>query len=249
QPPLLAALGRPNLDTGAALLRKELGKRPARPRLGRDDDLRRDAGRAAVVLERERLEEQVEILAGDVLQEEAVPVGEATAAEREDLHGGAVVSDRDADHVHGPDRALVRRLALGEVPNRVEPVPVASGSLEVLLLGRPAHLLLELPLDRAGIAREELDHALDDLPVVLLRDVTDTRGQAAVDVVIEAGNARVPPRLWALTGPVREDAVEDVERLAHLLRVRVGAEVDDPATVPLAREHDARVVVLHRHGD
>ena len=55
--------------------------------------------------------------------------------------------------------------------------------------------------------------------------------------------------LRALAGPVREDAVEHVERLAHLLRVRVRAEVDDPAPVPLAREHHARVVVLDRDRD
>ena len=55
--------------------------------------------------------------------------------------------------------------------------------------------------------------------------------------------------LRPLAGPVREDAVEHVERLAHLLRVRVRAEVDDPAAVPLAREHDARVVVLDRDRD
>ena len=46
-----------------------------------------------------------------------------------------------------------------------------------------------------------------------------------------------------------EDAVEHVERLAHLLRVRVRPEVDDAAPVPLAREHDARVVVLDRDRD
>ncbi len=50
-------------------------------------------------------------------------------------------------------------------------------------------------------------------------------------------------------GPVAKDAIQRVERLAHLLRVRVRAEVDDAPPVALAREHDPRVVVLHRHGD
>ena len=54
----------------------------------------------------------------------------------------------------------------------------------------------------------------------------------------------MPAGLRALARPEAEDAVEHVERLAHLLRVRVRPEVDDPAPVPLAREHDARVVVL-----
>ena len=55
--------------------------------------------------------------------------------------------------------------------------------------------------------------------------------------------------LRPLARPELEDAVEHVERLAHLLRVRVRPEVDVPATVPLAREHDARILVLDRHRD
>ncbi len=44
-------------------------------------------------------------------------------------------------------------------------------------------------------------------------------------------------------------AVEHVERLAHLLRVRVRTEVHDPAAVPLSGEHHPRVLVLERHRD
>ena len=72
---------------------------------------------------------------------------------------------------------------------------------------------------------KELDDAVDDAAVVLLRHVADARRQAAVDVVVEARDAAVAARLRPLAGPVAEDAVEDVERLAHLLRVRVRAEV------------------------
>ena len=86
-------------------------------------------------------------------------------------------------------------------------------------------------------------------PVVLLRHVANARRQAAIDVVVEARDARVPAGLRPLARPVREDAVQHVERLAHLLRVRVGAEVPDALPVPLAREHHARVLVLDRDRD
>ena len=66
---------------------------------------------------------------------------------------------------------------------------------------------------------------------------------------VEARDAAVPAGLRPLARPVAEDPVQHVERLAHLLRVRVRAEVDDAAPVPLAREHDARVLVLDRDGD
>ena len=59
----------------------------------------------------------------------------------------------------------------------------------------------------------------------------------------------MPPRLRPLARAVLEDAVEHVERLAHLLRVRVRPEVDDAAPVALAREHHARVLVLDRDRD
>jgi hypothetical protein len=63
------------------------------------------------------------------------------------------------------------------------------------------------------------------------------------------GNPRVATGLRPFARPELEDAVEHVEGLADLLRVRVRPEVEDAAPVPLAREHDARVLVLDRDGD
>ena len=57
------------------------------------------------------------------------------------------------------------------------------------------------------------------------------------------------PRLRPLARPELERAVEDIERLADLLGVRVRAEVENPAAVPLPGEHHAREVVLDRDGD
>ena len=91
--------------------------------------------------------------------------------------------------------------------------------------------------------------ALDHLPVALFRDGPDARCEAAVDVEVEARDARVAPRSRPLAGPKAEDAIEDVERLAHLLRVRVRPEVDGARAMPLAREHDPRVLVRQRHRD
>src|SRR5439155_5011528 len=146
-------------------------------------------------------------------------VDQLPVPERKDLHGGTVLLARDPDHVDRPHGALVGRLPLGEMAYREQTIPVSRRLLEALLVGRPLHLLLELAHDRAGLAGEELDHAVDHGPVVLLRDVSDARRQAALDVVVEARNPRVTPGLRPLARAVREDAVEDVESLAHLLRV------------------------------
>src|SRR5205085_8707126 len=117
-----------------------------------------------------------------------------------------------------------------------EPVPVSRRILESLLRGRLLHPALELAEDRTRLAREELDHLVDDRAVVLLGHVPDARRETAVDVVVEARDPGVPPRLRPLARTVRKDAVQDVQRLPDLLRVRVRAEVDDAAPVPLSRE-------------
>ena len=85
--------------------------------------------------------------------------------------------------------------------------------------------------------------------VLLGRDRVDARCEAAVDVEVEARDPGVPTRARPLARTEAEDAVQDVERLAHLLRVRVRPEVDGATAMPLPREHDPRVLVLERHRD
>ena len=169
-------------------------------------------------------------------------------AQGEDLDGGALGSDREPDDVDRPDRRALDGLPLGEPLDRMQAIAIAGGILEPLGGGCGAHLLGELLPDRPVVAGEELDDAVDHLAVVLLRDVADARRQTPLDVEVEARDPAAPPRLRAFARPVAEGAVQDVERLAHLLRVRVGAEIEDAAAVPLAGEHHPRVVVLEGHG-
>ena len=229
QTPLLASLGRADLDARAAPFREELGERRQVAGVARNDDLRRHARRAPVVLEPERLEDRRHVLAADVLEVERVAVDHPAAAQREDLDDGAITLGREADHVHRSDRLPLDGLPLDEVLYREQPVAVAGRILEALLGRRLLHSPLELALDRLHVAREELDHAVDDAAVVLRRHVADAGRQAAVDVVVEARDAAVAARLRPLTRSVAEDPVEHVERLAHLLRVRVRPEVPDAA--------------------
>ena len=189
EPALLASLGGANLDPGAAPLGEEVGQWSGVPHVARHHDLRRHARRGAVVLENEGLEDRRRVLPLDVLEVEAVAVDQLPVPQREDLDDGAVVHVCDADHVDRPDGRLVGTLPLGEVAHREEPVSEAGGLLEALVVGRTLHPLLELAHDRARVAGEELDHVVDHLPVVLLRHVPHARGQAALDVVIEAGDA------------------------------------------------------------
>ena len=108
---------------------------------GRDENLGRHARRPAVVLEDERLEDRLRVLAGDVLEVEPVAVDHLPVTQREDLDGCLVAVDREPDDVHRSDVAPVRRLPVGEMADREEPVPVARGLLEALVGRRLAHAL------------------------------------------------------------------------------------------------------------
>src|SRR5262249_42856840 len=111
------------------------------------------------------------------------------------------------------------------------------------------HRSLDRALDRAVAAGQEVDDAVDRAAVVLLGDVADAGRLAALDVVVKAGRAAAPARLGPPAGAEHEDLAKQIERLAHALGVAVGAEVDALATVALAREVDAREVLVERDAD
>ena len=98
-------------------------------------------------------------------------------------------------------------------------------------------------------AREEVDHAVDALAVVLPGDVADAGRLAALDVVVEARAAAAPPRLRTRAGAEHEHLREHLERRAHALGVGVRAEVGASGAVALAGEVHARIVLVERDRD
>src|SRR3954449_5204689 len=122
------------------------------------------------------------------------------------------------------------------MPDRLQAVAVHRRLLELLLGCGVLHLLLDVALDLAVAAGEEVDDRVDRLAVLLLRHVADAGGTAALDEVVEAGAAGRAAGLGAVAAAVLEDLAEQVERLSHPLRVRVRPEVRAVAPVLLARE-------------
>ena len=117
---------------------------------------------------------------------EGVAVDHLPVAQREDLHHGTVTFGGQTDHVDRSHRAPIGSLALCEMLNAPQTVPVPGRLLEALLRGGLLHLALELALDRLGVPREKRDHLLDDRPVVLLRDIADAGRETAIDVVFKS---------------------------------------------------------------
>ena len=213
------------------------------------DDQRRDRHRARVVLEQELLARARDVVLALVVEVEALAVGEHAVADLEDLRVGVGGVDRDGDRVVGAGAVVGDALALEQRAHRLQAVALDRRLLEVLLAGGEEHAVLELALDLAEAPGQERDHAVDALAVLLLGDVADAGRPAALDVVVEARRARAPPRLRPLAGAEQEDLAEQVERAAHALGRRVGAEVGALLAVALTREVDPRVVLVERDRD
>ena len=184
-----------------------------------------------------------------VLEVERLAVGEHAVADLEDLRVGVDAVDRDGDRVDRADRVVGDALALQQRAHGAQPVALQRRLLVLLRLGGGVHARSISLLDLLVAAGQERDDAVDRLHVLLTRDVAHARRAAAVDVEVQARRARAPPRLGALAGAQQEDLAEHVERRARALGVRVRAEVGARAAVALAREVDAREVLVHRDRD
>src|SRR3954451_7620650 len=248
-PPLVAALGGPDLDLGPAALTERFGQRIALLDVLLDDDLRWDRHLVAVVLQQELLGHLPYLALDGVLEVEGLAVGEHAVADLEDLRVGVGPVDRDGHDVDRPDRLVGHALALEEGAHGAQAVALERRLLVVARDRGRLHLVLEVALDLAVAPGEEGHDAVDRLVVLLGRHVADAGRPAALDVVVQARGARAPPRLDALAGAEEEDLAQKVQRAAYALGVRVGAEVDAVAAVALAREVNPRELLVHRDGD
>ncbi len=106
-------------------------------------------------------------------------------------------------------------------------------------------------LERQRVANEGAGtyDAVDRLAVLRLVDVADAGRAATLDVVVQARRARVAAGLRPLARAQLEDLAQQVERAAHALGARVRPEVRAVALVPLAREVDARELLVSADRD
>ena len=143
-----------------------------------------------------------------------------------------------------PDRLVGDPLALEQRPHRAQAIAEGRRRLELLGLRGFLHALLQFPLDRPVTTGEEADDRIDVRAVLLLADVVDAGGLAALDVVVEARAARGAAGLGPVARPVREQLAEQIECLAHALRAGERAEVGALGAVALAGEVDPREALV-----
>jgi hypothetical protein len=178
-----------------------------------------------------------------------VALGEHAVADLEDLGVRARPLDGDRDQVRRLERFPRHAAPLHQGAHGLQPVAVGGGPLELLGGGRLRHLPLEVPLHISIATREEVHDRLDVSPVLLALDVAYARRLAALDVVVEARNARASPGLGPLTGPVLEQLPEQVERLPHAAGARERPEVDAAGAVALAGEVHPGELLVEAHAD
>ncbi len=185
----------------------------------------------------------------DLVGDPAALAADAAAAHVEDLDGGLqlVLGDRDevgVGRVGEHDRVLLHGLLQG-----LDVVAQAGRPLVLHLLGRLTHLLLQAADVRVRAAGHEVAELVGQFAVFLGGDAVHAGGRALADVAEEAGAAR--------TGGVleharrarahREDAQEQVDRVADRPRVRVRPEVAHALLLVTAHHLHARVLLVHRH--
>jgi hypothetical protein len=184
-----------------------------------------------------------------VVEVEALTLGEDPVADLEHLGVGVRPLGGDPDQVCGPDRSAGDPLALEQRADRLQPVTVDRGALELAGGGGGVHLRLLVRLHLAVATREEVDDRVDVATVLIAADVSDTRRPTALDEVVEAGTAGAASGLGPLAGPELEQLAEQVERLADPLGTGERAEVGAPGAVLLASEVDPRVLLVEADAD
>ena len=167
-PPLLAALGRAQLDRAGAPAGERVGQRRALLDEALHDEQRRDRHVTGVVLQHELLGDLRRAALGLVGEVERLAVGEHAVAHLEDLRVGVAPVERDGDRVERADRLVGDALALEQRAHGAQPVALDRRLLELFGRRGGAHALLELALDLPEAPGEEVDHAVDARAVVLL---------------------------------------------------------------------------------
>ena len=130
-------------------------------------------------------------------------------------------------------------MLLGDALDGGELVAEDRGALEVELFGGLAHRVAELLDDDGAFAVEEEHGLVDHLAVLVGRAVGGAGGDAAADVVLEAGT-RVGAGDLLVAGAPGEEFLDEVERGADRFCRGVGAEVASAVVLDAAGDGDAR---------
>src|SRR5690606_33398814 len=188
----------------------------------------------------------VELLVDDP----AAHTADAPAPHDELLHGRRQLVGLDAEHVDLDSVGQHDGTLLEHVLERLDAIADLRGALVLESLCGILHLALQQSDHAAVVARHERHELVDDLTMLLDRDLMRARAAATPDLAWEAGTPGLHGALVARvrTGADRECADHQVDRLAYGPHLRIRPEIARSRDAVVARDHDARRLVGERHG-
>ena len=157
---------------------------------------------------------------------EMVPADELAPADEENLHPGLAgpLGQGNEVHVAAGVGLHLDLLLLRHLVNALYLVTQRRRALKLQFLRRGLHLFLQFPGHRLRVALHEHYHLLDDLGVFLLARQARAGGNAAVNIVFQAG-ARIPARNRLGAGPIGEQLLNQVHGFANAAGRSKGPEI------------------------
>ena len=188
---------------------------------------------------------------GGVLEVEGLAVDHRPVAHAEHLHVGAGVALREPDHVERPrarPRATDWRSCTWRTASSRSRSSAAFSNSCAAAAAR--HLALDVRLDLAEAAAQEVDDLVDRRPGTPRARQRSSHGPSErLMKYCRQGEPLGRPGCAAVALAVREDAADQLQRLAHLARARERAEVQVARHVAAAEEAHARPLVVQRDLD
>ncbi len=134
-----------------------------------------------------------------------------------------IAGETDRVGVAAPDD--LHRLRLLELIQPFERIPQLRGALVILHVTRRVHPLAQPGAHIERLPRKKQEDIINHAPVILDTLIAHARRPAALDMKVETGPVRRLFRQMPGTGPYREDAADDLQRLPQRRDVGVGTEI------------------------
>ena len=161
----------------------------------------------------------------DVLEKPMVPRDQPAVADAENHAAGVVSVAREPDRVGMAPAHDLHRLGPLDLVYPLQRIPQLGRPLEIEVPGGILHPVAQPRPHIHRLPFEKDQHVLDHPAVLFPRLVSDARGLAPIDVVVEARPIRGVDGEIPRTGTNGENAPDDLQRLAQSRHVGVGTEI------------------------
>ena len=163
------------------------------------------------------------------------------------LHQSAVFVDQRRRHILIPAIRHNGLLFLHQLVDGSDLIPVYRRPFIVPVSGRLVHFFLQPTEHQFKLSAQEIHHAFHQFVVFLLGNPICARGAAQADFIVHAGAEGLLRWQLMRAGANGENAPHRVQRVAHHIRAKIGAEVFRAIVRHAPHNGHARKRLLHIH--